>query len=167
MKRIAARDRHIPANAVKVGLLAFAVLIAAQVSGWSVLDTLFFVLVGVLLIAYIWSKLSLRSLSISRDTRTDRAQVGQTLEERFRVENTGRTAKLWLLHLAGASERSQSGDPSPAETALRLARAHPLHSAWKVHDRPPDAAWRRSLRSFPRRACHSASNRLACLPCYG
>lgn len=42
MKRIAARDRHIPANAVKVGLLAFAVLIAAQVSGWSVLDTLFF-----------------------------------------------------------------------------------------------------------------------------
>lgn len=130
MKRIAARDRHIPANAVKVGLLALAVLIAAQVSGWSVLDTLFFVLVGVLLIAYIWSKLSLRSLSISRDTRTDRAQVGQTLEERFRVENTGRTAKLWL---EVRDYSTLPGHPSAVSQVIHLPPKQPY--VWRVRTR--------------------------------
>ena len=83
-------------NAAKVGALAFTILVAAQVSGWGVLDTLFFVVVGILAVAFVWSRFSLRALALTRDTRTDRAQVGQTLDERLRIENRGRMTKLWL-----------------------------------------------------------------------
>jgi len=130
VRRVTSRERRIPANAAKVGLLAFVVLIAAQVSGWNVLDTLFFVLVGVLLVAYLWSRLSLRSLALSRDTRTDRAQVGQTLEERLRIENTGRTAKLWL---EVRDYSTLPGHPSAVSQVLHLPPKQPY--VWRVRTR--------------------------------
>ncbi len=102
-------------NAAKVGLLAFVILVAAEVSGWSVLDTLFFVIVGVLIVAYVWSKFSLRSLALTRETRTDRAQVGQTLDERLSIENRGKIAKLWL------EVRDHSTLPGHASAASQVA----------------------------------------------
>lgn len=102
-------------NALKVGLLALVVLIAAQISGWKVLDTLFFVLVGVLVVAYVWSKVSLRALALTRETRTDRAQVGQTMDERLTIENRGRLTKLWL------EVRDHSTLPDHAAAASQVA----------------------------------------------
>jgi len=130
VRRVTSRERRIPANAAKVGALALVVLIAAQVSGWAVLDTLFFVLIGVLLVAYLWSRLSLRSLALSRDTRTDRAQVGQMLEERLRIENTGRTAKLWL---EVRDYSTLPGHPSAVSQVVHLPPKQPY--VWRVRTR--------------------------------
>jgi uncharacterized protein (DUF58 family) len=117
-------------NAAKVGLLAFVVLIAAEVSGWSVLDTLFFVLVGVLIVAYVWSKFSLRSLALTRETRTDRAQVGQTLDERLSIENRSRIAKLWL---EVRDHSTLPGHASAASQVTHLPGGQKHH--WRVRTR--------------------------------
>ncbi len=128
--RRGAETRRLPGNALKVGFLALVVLIAAQISGWAVLDTLFFVLIGVLAVAWLWSKLSLRSLSLSRDTRTDRAQVGQILEERLKIENTGRLAKLWL---EVRDYSTLPHHPEAASQVLHLPAQQPY--VWRVRTR--------------------------------
>lgn len=130
MRRVSFDRKRIPGNAVKVAFLAFVVLVAAQISGWEVLDTLFFVLVGVLAVAWLWSKLSLRSLSLSRDTRTDRAQVGQTLEEKLKIENTGRLAKLWL---EVRDYSTLPNHPQAASQVLHLPPGEPY--VWRVRTR--------------------------------
>jgi uncharacterized protein (DUF58 family) len=117
-------------NAIKVGILAFVILVAAQVSGWSVLDTLFFVLVGVLIVAYIWSKISLRSLALQRETRTDRAQVGQTLDERLSIENRSKIAKLWM---EVRDHSSLPGHASAASQVMHLPGGQKHH--WRVRTR--------------------------------
>jgi uncharacterized protein (DUF58 family) len=85
-------------NAIKLIAIAIAVFIITQLNQnqWSILDKVFFALVGLLVVAKIWSRFSLTSLVLTRDTRTDRAQVGQPLLERVRLENRGRMAKLWV-----------------------------------------------------------------------
>ncbi len=117
-------------NAVKLGILAFVVLVAAQVSGWGVLDTLFFVLIGVLIVAYIWSRISLGSLALTRDTRTDRAQVGQMLDERMKIENRGRVAKLWL---EVRDHSTLPGHQQQASQVLHLPARTPHN--WRVRTR--------------------------------
>ena len=151
--------RGAPVNAAKVGALAIVILIAAQVSGWGILDTLFFVVVGVLIVAYVWSRVSLRSLALVRETRTDRAQVGQTLDERLQIENRGKLAETLAgsarsLDAARPCLRGEPGDASPAGQVYQLARPHALHAARQVHDRPADAARRRPLRPLPVAAAH-------------
>ena len=117
-------------NAVKVGVLALAVLIAAQVSGWGVLDTLFFVIIGVLIVAYVWSRVSLRSLALKRETRTDRAQVGQTLDERMAIENRGKITKLWL------EVRDHSTLPGHASAASQVVHLPGMQTHhWRVRTR--------------------------------
>ncbi len=83
-------------NAFKVVLLLLGIVVLAQINDWPFLDQLVAVLVGLLIVAYVWSRLSLRSVSIERETSTDRAQVGQTVTERIEVCNRSRLAKLWL-----------------------------------------------------------------------
>ena len=53
-------------NAVKLAVAALAVLLAAQVSGWGLLDYLFYVLVGLGLVAAPLSGLSLRGVTLER-----------------------------------------------------------------------------------------------------
>ena len=60
------------------------------------MDKVFFALIGLLIIAKFWSRFSLGGLRLTRDTKTDRAQVGQPLLERVRIENRSRIAKLWV-----------------------------------------------------------------------
>ncbi len=76
-------------------LLAFA-LVAGQVTDWEVADQLAIALVVLLAGAWSWSRLSLGGVGLERQTASDRAQVGETLRERFEVRNRGRLAKLWL-----------------------------------------------------------------------
>ena len=117
-------------NAAKVGLLALVILVAAEVSGWSVLDTLFFVLVGVLIVAYVWSRFSLRSLALQRETRTDRAQVGQTLDERLSIENRSKIGKLWL---EVRDHSTLPGHASAASQVTHLPGGQKHH--WRVRTR--------------------------------
>ena len=83
-------------NGLKLAIIALVILILAQLNQWDVLDNVFFTIIGLLVIAYIWSAVSLRGVTVTRDTRADRAQVGQSFQERIRVQNHSRLAKLWV-----------------------------------------------------------------------
>jgi uncharacterized protein (DUF58 family) len=83
-------------NALKLIALAIAVFVLAQLNQWSILDKVFFALLGLLVVAKFWSRFSLGGLRLTRDTKTDRAQVGQPLLERVRIENRSRLATLWV-----------------------------------------------------------------------
>jgi uncharacterized protein (DUF58 family) len=83
-------------GAVRVLLLIAAVLAFGETTGWPAADNLALALVALLIIAWMWSRLSLQHLSLVRETATDRAQVGQPLREAVEVRNSGRLGKLWL-----------------------------------------------------------------------
>jgi uncharacterized protein (DUF58 family) len=83
-------------NALKLVALIFAILVLAEINRWSILENLFYVLTGLLLVAFVWSRYSLRGLSVTRETKSNRAQVGQTLVERVRIRNDSRMPKLWV-----------------------------------------------------------------------
>ena len=83
-------------NGLKLAIIALVILILAQLNQWDVLDNVFFTFIGLLAVAYIWSLLSLRGVTVQRDARSDRAQVGQTFQERIRVRNDSRLGKLWV-----------------------------------------------------------------------
>lgn len=83
-------------NALKLAVLILIIFIISELSRWSVMEKMFFALTALLVAAFIWSRLSLRGLVVTRETKADRAQVGQTLVERIRVENRSRLAKLWV-----------------------------------------------------------------------
>ena len=83
-------------NGLKLAIIALVILILAQLNQWDVLDNVFFTFIGLLGLAYLWSYLSLRGVTVQRDSRSDRAQVGQTFQERIRVRNASRLGKLWV-----------------------------------------------------------------------
>lgn len=83
-------------NGLKLAIIALVILILAQLNQWDVLDNVFFTFIGLLVIAYLWSFVSLRGVTVDRDSRSDRAQVGQTFQERIRVRNRSRLGKLWV-----------------------------------------------------------------------
>lgn len=55
-----------------------------------------YMLLGVIIISYLWSWFSVRWISITRKTRARRAQVGRTFEETFIVKNRSIIPKLWV-----------------------------------------------------------------------
>lgn len=77
------------------GLLILS-LLAGLFTGRAFFFTLAYVLGGLLIVAFVWSWFSVRWISISRKTRSRRAQVGRTLEEAFAVRNTAIFPKLWV-----------------------------------------------------------------------
>lgn len=83
-------------NWLKLAGFAAVILILAQVNSWRLLDKLFLTVIALLAIAAVWSWSSLRGLRIEREVGADRAQVGQEIAERVRVENLSRWGKLWV-----------------------------------------------------------------------
>jgi len=81
---------------VRVAVLALIILFLSQLNRWVVFDKLFFVLLAVLLVSFVWSRLSLRGLVVTRRTVTDRAHVGDQLMEYVELENRSRLGKLWI-----------------------------------------------------------------------
>lgn len=71
-------------------------LLALAVTGSPVYARLSY-LWGLLLVGnWLWSRLSLRNLSLRRRARIRRAQMGQIFEERFEIDNHSRLPRLWL-----------------------------------------------------------------------
>jgi hypothetical protein len=64
-------------NGLKLIFLVVAVLAVGQIANWSVADHLVIALLVILAVAWIWTKLSLRGVSVLRKTGAHRAQVGQ------------------------------------------------------------------------------------------
>lgn len=77
-------------------LITILSLFGGLYTGWPYFYSLTYLIALVLIISFFWSWASLRYTNFSRTTRTRRAQVGQPLDERFRVQNTSVIPKLWL-----------------------------------------------------------------------
>jgi len=83
-------------NAAKLAALLAAVLVLGQVTDWPVADTLALALGAILVLAWVWSRLSLRGVSVERRLDADRAEVGGVVRETLVARNPGLLAKLWL-----------------------------------------------------------------------
>lgn len=83
-------------NAVKLIALMIIVLFLAAANQWDLLGNLFFALCALFVVAMLWSRLSLRGISVTRETYGDRAQVGERVSERIRIQNLSRLPKLWV-----------------------------------------------------------------------
>jgi uncharacterized protein (DUF58 family) len=83
-------------NWLKLVALILGILVLSELNNWSILDNLFFVLTGLLVVSFVWSRFSLSGVDVTRETKSNRAQVGQTLEERVRIRNGSRFPKLWV-----------------------------------------------------------------------
>jgi uncharacterized protein (DUF58 family) len=70
--------------------------IFAQINDWRPLDRVAIGGVALLVLAFLWSKWSIKGLSIIRQADTDRAQVGQPVREKIIVRNASLFGKLWL-----------------------------------------------------------------------
>jgi len=71
-------------------------LLGLALTGLGVYARLSYLWVFLLVVSWIWSRLSLRRVTVTRTTRALRAHVGQVFEERFTVENGGRLPRLWV-----------------------------------------------------------------------
>lgn len=83
-------------TAFRLSLLVLGALVFAQINEWRPLDQILVASVAVLAFAYIWSRLSLRGIVVSRRIPSDRAQVGKVVSDQITVQNRSWIGKLWL-----------------------------------------------------------------------
>ncbi|MFQ5879372.1 MAG: DUF58 domain-containing protein, partial [Dehalococcoidia bacterium] len=91
-------------------------LVFAFASGFWVFFRFAYILLAAVPLSYLWARLNLARLHVRVERRADRAQVGQTTEERIEVRNLFPFPKIWL----------EVDDPSDlpghnAKTAISLA----------------------------------------------
>jgi len=77
-------------------LLLLASLAGLALTGRSILASLSVLFGGVLILAFVWSRLSLRGLRFERTSRSLTSQVGRVFEETMVLRNESRVAKLWV-----------------------------------------------------------------------
>ena len=87
-------------------ILLLVSVIAGVVSGVSIYFRLAYIWAVLLVVSWLWSWHILRGVVLVRKPRTTRAQVGQILEEKIELDNTGRLPRLWLA----ISDRSSLPD---------------------------------------------------------
>lgn len=83
-------------NGVKLLTILVGCFLLAQLTAWPYLDEITYVLFGVAVVAWLWSRLSLRGLEVERHVALDRYQVGQDLREEIVVRSSALLPKLWL-----------------------------------------------------------------------
>lgn len=83
-------------GAFKLGAVIAILLVIAVVNDWSAPDNLIVTLLAVLAIAYLWSRLSLQRLAMSRSLSLDRVRAGEWVTEEIRISNLGLLPKLWI-----------------------------------------------------------------------
>jgi uncharacterized protein (DUF58 family) len=80
-----------------VATLFMALLLPAEVAGGrDIFLNLNYLFGGLLILSFLWARFSLLGLRVTRQLRSNRAQVGKYAEETLVVENTGPYPKLWL-----------------------------------------------------------------------
>jgi len=82
-------------TAIRLAILIVAALAVAQVNEWKPLDQLIAAGIVLLIITYLWSRQSVRSIAMTRRS-SDRGQVGNLVSDQITIENRGRLGKLWL-----------------------------------------------------------------------
>ncbi len=77
-------------------LLALVFLLAALATGSALYYRLTYLWVPLILFSWIWAKFSLVRVNVERRARGLRQEVGQVFEERFKICNEIRLARLWI-----------------------------------------------------------------------
>ncbi|MCC6792322.1 MAG: DUF58 domain-containing protein [Thermomicrobiales bacterium] len=80
----------------RLSLLVLGALVFAQINEWRPLDQILMASIAVVVIAYMWSRLSLRGIVVTRRVPSDRAQVGRVVSDQITVQNRSLFGKLWL-----------------------------------------------------------------------
>lgn len=83
-------------KALGLAALWLATLGIALTGGWSVMYRVSYVVLLLILVSWAWTFVGVRTLSVERRTRTQRAQVGGLFEEWIAVDNTSLLPKPWL-----------------------------------------------------------------------
>lgn len=81
--------------AIIAALLALCVAFAFATGFW-LLFRLAYVLIAAIPLCYLWARLNLVRLDVTAQRLVDRAQVGQTTDERITVRNQTSLPKIWL-----------------------------------------------------------------------
>lgn len=68
----------------------------AVINDWAAVDGLIVTLLLLLLLSWIWSRLSLQRIGLRRELSTDRARVGEVIRESLTLINHSRIPKLWV-----------------------------------------------------------------------
>ncbi|MFQ5614710.1 MAG: DUF58 domain-containing protein [Anaerolineae bacterium] len=79
-----------------VFILWLASLVAALTTVQPIFFTLAYLFGGILAFSYLWALLNVSWVRVTRQTPSNRGQVGKFAEERFVLENTGPLPKLWI-----------------------------------------------------------------------
>jgi uncharacterized protein (DUF58 family) len=84
-------------RSVLVILLLLALCIGfALATGFWLLERLAYVLIAAIPLCYLWARFNVSRLEVNAERLLDRAQVGQTTDERLTVRNKGFFPKVWL-----------------------------------------------------------------------
>lgn len=83
-------------GAFKLGLLIVVLIVFAVMYDWSMLDNLIIALIGLLIVAWIWSRDSLNRIGLRRELSSDRVRVGEMVEEVISLTNHSRWPRLWI-----------------------------------------------------------------------
>lgn len=79
-----------------VFLLLILVVVAGLFTGRAFFFNIAYLFASLLILSFLWAFLSAQWISLSRKTRTRRAQVGGSISEAFEVRNRAILPKLWL-----------------------------------------------------------------------
>jgi uncharacterized protein (DUF58 family) len=80
----------------KLAFLIAALFVVAVVYDWSMLDRLIIALLVLGLVAWVWSRLSLKRLGLTRSLSSDRVRAGEVVTEELSLRNYSRLPKLWV-----------------------------------------------------------------------
>jgi uncharacterized protein (DUF58 family) len=83
-------------KAIGIVMLAIICLVAAQGTSIPLFFYLFYLLLGLLLLAYLWARINLHGLHVTREAFKNRAQVGEEARGRLVLENHWPFPKLWV-----------------------------------------------------------------------
>src|SRR5688500_1369177 len=80
----------------RLGIFVLAALVFAQINDWQPRDQVLVGAVALASLAFLWSRMSLRGVAVSRRIPSDRSQVGKAISDEITVENRSLFGKLWL-----------------------------------------------------------------------
>ncbi len=83
-------------NVAKAVAVLVVLFVLAQFTPWPYLDQLLILVLGLLIIGYLWARLSVASLDVVRVLPGDRLQVGQELREDIGLQSRSVLPRLWL-----------------------------------------------------------------------
>ena len=78
-----------------LGLLILSYLAGRQFE-YYLINRIIYLIIVLIVVAWIWARTSLNGVSFKRWTRSNRKETGEIFEERFRIENNSRYLKSWI-----------------------------------------------------------------------